>query len=163
MSDKKTLEDFVNGHWATMCVLKQRYGGGYVAFIGHEEYISMMAASHTGGDQDMIDLCHGVMLTDWYPVGYGDTIEDAVGNLRKLVESYLAKEDNPKELWERLCDYTLVGLYYYHNDHYDLNPLLKADKLPDWFKKFDTITTEKLERFFEEAEQAAKKARGNKE
>lgn len=162
MNEKKTLEDFVNGHWATMCVLKQRYGGGYAAFVGREEFIGDMAAAFTGGDCDMIDLCHGVMLNDWYPAGYGDTIDEAVANLRKLVESYLAKEDDPKELWEMACDQTMGRLYYYHKDRYHLNPLLKSDNLPAWFGKFETLTTEKVDDLFDKVEEAVDKAKGNK-
>lgn len=141
----KNLNDFVNGYPATLVILKQRYAAGYVAFVGTEELVGEIASALTGGDDESSNITYGLFRTDWYPVGYGRTIEEAVIDLNIRVAAFIS-DPGMVGLYELAYNVLSNNIFRFdkENRKYVFSPQLSQSNFPDWLKRYSTLTEEKL-------------------
>lgn len=103
MSTNLTLEKILDD-WFVLTITKQRYGGGLMGFItSNEEGACAMTDSLTGGDCDWESIYFPVVKSNWYPFATGETVEEVMNGLKKIIEKIPAEE---------LSDFSTAVSYY---------------------------------------------------
>lgn len=141
----KTLNDFVDGPEATLAVVKTRYGSGFIAFVANEEYISEMCSALTGGDEESANIRYGIFETDWYPVGFGQCVEEAIIDLNIRVSAFTSDE-GMIELYNKAYGIVTNNIFSYDSDltRYVFNNELTQNNFPTWLRKYITLDENKL-------------------
>lgn len=142
----KTLNDFVDGYESVLAVVKRRYGHGYAAYVANEDFIGEISSALTGGDTDAMNIQYGIFRTDWYPVGFGGTIEEAIIDLNIRVSAFISDEGLAK-IYFSAYNSINCSLFRYdpEKQHYVFNKIFSEYNFPQWLEKLSTITEDKLE------------------
>lgn len=140
------LTEFCNTPGRAMCVAKMRMNfGSYIAFVTQEGFMSSMTDDATGKYGDHPKLVRGLLSTDWYPVGYGDTAEEAITALTERIATYMGTDN--EQMWCDLYNMLVARSYRFdnHRQNYFLRSEFYADKFPEWLWAFSTVTDELID------------------
>lgn len=117
-----------------------RYGGGYIAFIAGEDTAGALQSYLVSGDEDWIALDGGVISSDWYPVGWGDTALEAMVALNKKCEEILTKLGNdPDDFNELITTLEILSSGSLWIDNSIYGQALKGDKFT--LRSFDDLVS----------------------
>lgn len=143
------LSSFMKNTMSTLTVVHQRMGGWFCAFLSAEHHAEAMADDAGGKHGDHDNLEEGLFRTDWYPVGFGKTIQDAIRDLDERVTNHTNAPDDPEgSVYQRLFNMLACRAYRETGTgHYTLQPGFFPDAIPDWLKSFDKIDEDLIESY----------------
>lgn len=155
MLDKVLVTDtaltlFCNDGGRSIGVVKMHAShGGYCAFITHKGYLSAMSdsISSVSGKNSDYRLVGGLLATDWYPVGFGDTVEAAMATLNTRVAKYVLGDDS--SYYYAVYDDIVNRIYRYDKEDglLVLRREFYPENIPNWMRSFNTITDELIDEY----------------
>ncbi|QZA71107.1 hypothetical protein AH06_94 [Erwinia phage AH06] len=135
------LTSFMRNNICTLTVVWQRMGGAYCAFLSAEDHAEAMASDAGGKYDDHDNLSYGLFHTDWFPVGFGETPQEAIDALEERITNLTNDPDDSEGIvYNRLFN-TLVCRTYRETGtgYFTLQPGFFPDAIPDWLKSFSKI------------------------
>lgn len=82
-----TFSDFVKNQDVQICIIKQRYGGKLIGFVGYEASVTCEIVECFGGaDHYEGAVTNYFSKADWFPLTYGDTAEEVFEKLTAKVD-----------------------------------------------------------------------------
>lgn len=144
-----TLTTFMRNNICTLTVVWQRMGGSYCAFLSADDHAEVMA-NDAGGKYDNHDnLENGLFRTDWFPVGFGETVQEAIADLDERVTNFTNDPDDPEGIvYNRLFNSLVVRAYRETGTgHYTLQPGFFPKAIPNRLKQFNTIDEDFIDDF----------------
>lgn len=145
----KNLNDFIRNNICALTVVHQRMGGLYCAFVSADDHAEAMA-NDAGGKWDNHDnLENGLFSTDWFPVGFGETVNEAIDELNERVTNFTNQfDDEDGIVYSRLFNSLVVRAYRETGTgHFTLQPGFFPDAIPDWLKSFDKIDEDLIDSY----------------
>lgn len=135
---KNDLSSLMKETICTLTVVQQRIGGSFCAFLSAERHAEAMADDASDNHDN---LSYGLFNTDWFPVGFGETVQEAIADLDERVTN-LTNDPDDEEcfVYHRLFNILVCRAYRETGTgHYTLQPGFFPDAIPDWLKSFSKI------------------------
>lgn len=141
------LSEFMRSTISTLTIVQCRMGDRFCAFLSNEEHAEAMATDAGGKHGDHDNLMNGLFDTDWFPVGFGDTVQQAVDDLDARVSAYSHNDENGPRIYHYLFNMLVCRAYDRENtnENYKLQPGFFPDAIPEWLRTSNKATYELID------------------
>jgi len=145
------LSSFMKNTISTLTIVRMRIGGSFCAFLSSEENAEAMANDAGGKHGDHDNLVNGLFNTDWFPVGFGDTVKEAIADLDERVTNFTNDPDDENgSIYKYLFDMLVCRAYRQTGTgHYTLQPGFFPNAIPEWLKSFSKISEDLIDAYVE--------------
>lgn len=143
------LSSFMKETICTLSVVQQRIGGSFCAFLSAEHHAMWMADDAASKYDNHDNLENGLFRTDWFPVGFGETVQEAIADLDERVTNFTNDPDDEEgSVYKYLFNMLVCRAYKETGDgHYTLQPGFFPDVIPDWLKSFSKIDEDLIDEY----------------